>query len=131
MGLGVQPLTPGFVWPSSFELPGFVMAAAGLLLMLWSVGLFWSRRTSIQPNRPATEFVVVGPYKFTRNPMYLGMSVVFLGLSMAFGPVWPMFFLPVAMFLLVRFVIRREEEYLRRTFGGSYEEYCSRVRRWI
>ena len=131
MGLGLQQVTPAFVWPSSLEVPGVVLAALGLLLMLVSVGVFWSRRTSIQPNRPATEFVVVGPYKFTRNPMYLGMSLVHLGLSLAFGPVWPVVFLPVAMVLVVRFVIRREEEYLLRTFGASYEEYCSRVRRWI
>lgn len=131
MGLGLQRVTPGFVWPSSFEVPGVVVASLGLLLMLVSVGVFWSRRTPILPNKPVTEFVVVGPYKFTRNPMYLGMSVAHLGLSLAFGSVWPLVFLPVAMVLLVRFVIRREEEYLRRTFGESYEEYCSRVRRWI
>ena len=131
LGLGLQQVTPAFVWPPLFEIPGVVLVALGILLMFVSVGVFWSRRTTILPDRPATEFVVVGPYKFTRNPMYLGMSVAYLGLSMAFGPVWPLAFLPAAMLLVVRFVIRREEEYLRRTFGASYEEYCSRVRRWI
>ena len=131
LGLGLQRLTPAFVWPPSFELPGFVLAGAGLSLMLWSVGVFWWRRTTIMPNRSATEFVVVGPYKFTRNPMYLGLSVAYLGLSFAFGPVWPLVLLPLAVYVIGRTVIAREEEYLLRTFGPAYEEYCSRVRRWI
>ena len=131
LGLGLQRLTPGLVWPSSFELPGIVVVALGLLLMFVSVGVFWSRKTTIFPDKAATEFVVVGPYRFTRNPMYVGMSVAYVGLSMAFGPAWPLFLLPAAMQLVFRFVIRREEAYLLRRFGVSYEEYCSRVRRWI
>ena len=127
----MQPVTPEFVWPSSFELPGAVLVALGLLLMFVSVGVFWSRKTTILPDRAATEFVVVGPYRFTRNPMYVGMSVAYVGLSLAFSPVWPLVLLPLAMLLVVRLVIRREEAYLLRRFGASYEEYCSRVRRWM
>ena len=127
----MQRLTPMFVWPSSFELPGVVLAALGLGLMFVSVGVFWSRKTTILPDRPATEFVVAGPYRFTRNPMYVGMSVAYLGLSFAFGPAWPLVLLPVALYLIVRLVIQREEAYLLRRFGDSYEQYRSRVRRWV
>ncbi|MCH7905377.1 MAG: isoprenylcysteine carboxylmethyltransferase family protein [Armatimonadetes bacterium] len=130
LGLGLHRL---FAWslPAFLELPGIVLVVAGLGLMFVSVGVFWSRRTTIMPNKSATEFVVVGPYRFTRNPMYVGMSVAYVGLSFAFSPAWPLVLLPLAVFLVGRTVIAREEEYLLRTFGSSYEDYRSRVRRWI
>lgn len=131
LGLGVQQIWPDFVWPLYFELPGLAFLVVGLSLMFVSVGVFWSRKTTILPNKSATEFVVVGPYRFTRNPMYLGMSLAYTGLSFSFGPILPFLLLPIAVFVISRTVIVREEAYLLRRFGSSYEEYCQRVRRWI
>lgn len=131
LGLVLQRYVIDLLWSSFFEVPGLVLVGLGLLLMFVSVGVFWSRKTTILPNRSVTEFVVVGPYRFTRNPMYLGMSLAYAGLSFAFGPMWPFLLLPFAVLWVGRTVILREEEYLRRTFGASYEQYCKRVRRWI
>ncbi len=131
LGLGLQSLVPGWFLPAFLELPGLVLVVAGLGLMFLSVGVFWSRRTTIMPNKSATEFVVVGPYRFTRNPMYVGMSAAYVGLAFAFGQLLPLVLLPLAVLVIGRTVIVPEEEYLLRSFGASYEEYCSRVRRWL
>ena len=131
VGLMCQRFVIDLEWSSYFEVPGLVLVGLGLLLMFVSIGVFWSRRTTILPNRSATKFVVAGPYRFTRNPMYLGMSLAYTGLSFAFGPVWPFLLLPFAVIWVSGTVIAREETYLLRTFGEPYEQYCARVRRWI
>jgi protein-S-isoprenylcysteine O-methyltransferase Ste14 len=110
---------------------GTVMFVAGLGLMFWGIVSFWHVRTSILPFRPARTLVIVRPYTFTRNPMYLGMTVAYLGGAIATNWAWPLVFLPFVLMAVSSFVIAREERYLRAAFGEQYEGYCARVRRWI
>lgn len=113
------------------------VAAAWTFVGLWAAitiaafHAFWSRRTSIVPVRPATTLVAAGPYRFTRNPMYVGLASLTLGVGSWMNTWWVILLLVPALILIDRFVIAREEAYLRRRFGADYDEYMRRVRRWV
>jgi protein-S-isoprenylcysteine O-methyltransferase Ste14 len=72
-----------------------------------------------------------GPYRFTRNPIYLGMTLAYAGLAVLLNLAWPLLVLPGVLVLLVLMVVRREERHLGATFGDAYRDYQRRVRRWI
>lgn len=110
---------------------GTVMMAAGFLLMAWGLIVFIRSRTAILPFHSARTLVIVPPYTFTRNPMYLGLLIAYLGGTLATNWAWPIVFLPLVIGVMNGFVIAREERYLRAEFGASYADYCRRVRRWI
>lgn len=110
---------------------GTAMMAAGFLLMAWGLGTFIRLRTAVLPFHAARTLVIVPPYTFTRNPMYLGLLVAYLGGSLATNWAWPLVFLPIVIGVMNGFVIAREERYLRAEFGADYDNYCRRVRRWI
>jgi protein-S-isoprenylcysteine O-methyltransferase Ste14 len=110
---------------------GTALFGLALFLMLWGVLTFRKHHTSILPFRPTSALVQTGPYRFTRNPMYVGMTTAYVGAALALNAGWPLLLLPVALYLIVRFVIRREEEYLARMFGAEYQVFKQRVRRWL
>ena len=93
--------------------------------------LFFRARTSPLPIKPTTAIVETGPYRFTRNPMYLGLGLLYLGITLWVDTLWPLLCLPLVIFLVQRFVIEREERYLEAKFGEGYHAYKARVRRWI
>lgn len=109
---------------------GIALASLGLALMAWAMLTFRSARTAILPTHGASALVARGPYTFTRNPMYLGLTLLYLGGSALIDSAWPLLALPIVLALLVRLVIRREEAYLSQAFGADYLAYCARVRRW-
>jgi protein-S-isoprenylcysteine O-methyltransferase Ste14 len=113
------------------EALGAAVAIAGLLLAAAGIVTFLRARTAIIPNRSARQLVVTGPYRFTRNPMYLGLTGVYLGLSVLLNLAWPVVVLPVVLLVLRLAVISREERHLRNSFGDQYDAYCRRVRRWL
>jgi protein-S-isoprenylcysteine O-methyltransferase Ste14 len=108
-----------------------LLAVPGLGLTLWSLWLFLRARTSPLPMRPATSLVRSGPYRWTRNPMYLGMLLLYLGVALLFDVTWALLLAPAVVFLVGRLVIRREEKYLEATFGEEYRRYTGEVRRWL
>jgi protein-S-isoprenylcysteine O-methyltransferase Ste14 len=110
---------------------GLSLAVLGFGLMAWAMITFRRQGTAIYPNQPASSLVARGPYRFTRNPMYAGLTIAYVGGSLLIGSVWPIVVLPLVLVLLVRLVIRREEAYLASTFGDSYAAYRRRVRRWL
>jgi len=85
---------------------------------------------SSQPS-PATALVTTGPYRYTRNPMYLGLAFLYAGIALAFGLLWALAALPVVLLVVDRVVIPPEERHLEAQFGDEYRAYKSRVRRWI
>ena len=123
------PLPVGGGW--SRVVMAWLLIAAWALLTVSSVGLFWRRHTSMLPIRPATALVLAGPYRFTRNPMYVGMALLSVACGLLLNTWWPMLLTVPALIAVQRFVIVREEAYLRRRFGAEYEEYTRRVRRWM
>ena len=110
---------------------GWLMIVLGLGLMLWALITFKHHRTAVIPNRPASLVVTDGPYRLTRNPMYAGFTVVYLGGVLVTGMLWPLMMLPIVLVLLTVLVIRREERYLADAFGAEYSAYSARVRRWV
>lgn len=110
---------------------GIVVVAAGLALIAAAIAGCRGAGTSIVPVRPTTALVVPGPYRVSRNPMYLGLSVATAGAAVALGEGWVLVLLVPAVVVADGAFIRREERYLARTFGDAYAEYRHRVRRWL
>ena len=110
---------------------GWAEMAIALALNGWAIATFNRLQTSVIPRRRARTLAYEGPYKLTRNPMYLGFTVLYIGITFVANAFWPLVFLPEAIALTYLFAIRLEEAYLTREFGDAYRDYCSRVRRWI
>jgi len=127
--LAFVPPRSGLRWlPEAAGLLAFVACA---LFLFGALATFRRERTTVLPNRPASALATGGPYRFTRNPMYVGMALLYLGLALVLNTVWPLAFLPLVLLLIDTAVIRREERYLISAFGEEYRSYCSRVRRWL
>ena len=118
-------------WSTAREIAGVLLVALGLTLVVWALATFHRHRTAIYPNRPASRIVRDGPYRRTRNPMYVSMTLIYLGVGLLVNSALPLLFLPLALFLLLRLVIAREERYLRSAFGEEYTAYCRQVGRWL
>ena len=123
-------------WP---KLPGLPLAPLGIALVavawippVWAIVVFRREGTEVSPTSPANRTLVTsGPYRFTRNPMYLGLVIVTLGIAVWVGA-WPMFIAPIAVFATANWVhIPFEEDKMRRQFGVTYDGYVRRVRRWV
>src|SRR4051812_8134489 len=110
---------------------GIVLILAGLLVTRAAARSMWAAKTSMIPIRPTTAIVSDGVYRFTRNPMYVSMVAVYVGIALLIRAAWALVLLPLVVLLVDRLVIAKEERYLRGKFGETYTNYCSRVRRWI
>ncbi|MBD9424009.1 isoprenylcysteine carboxylmethyltransferase family protein [Pseudomonas sp. PDM15] len=110
---------------------GALLFAAGAATMPAAVGLFRRLGTHVPPSRPTTLIATTGPYRWTRNPMYLGMALVYAGIAVGFdGPI-ALALLPLVLMVIQRQVIAREERYLEAKFGDDYRRYKAEVRRWL
>ena len=132
-GLALNWLVPLPFLPT--DLPagrlGAVVFVLALALGVSAVITMIRAGSNVPTNRPTTTIVEHGPYRFTRNPIYLGMFLGQIGLTIAFNNLWLLMTL-VPFALVIRYgVVAREEAYLARKFGDAYRGYCSRVRRWL
>jgi protein-S-isoprenylcysteine O-methyltransferase Ste14 len=87
--------------------------------------------TTMRPDKPVSNLIQDGPFRYTRNPLYLSDAMIYSGIAVLRNSLWSILLLPVAMFVIEREVMGREERYLERTFGEEYLDYRRRVRRWI
>ena len=110
---------------------GAVLVVAGLSLGGLAARSMMRAHTTVSPHRPATVLVTSGPYRFTRNPIYLGFLLIFLGFTLMAGTLWGILLAPVLPILVNWLVIDPEERYLQHRFPGDYGQYRSRVRKWI
>ena len=110
---------------------GWVLVVAGVVLVASAFHAFIRAKTAIVPVKPATTIVAAGPYRFTRNPMYLALAVVYLGAALLVNSFWTLLLLPVAILCIQLYVIPKEERYLEAKFGDEYGAYKRRVRRWV
>ena len=109
---------------------GAMVFVLGLALGICSIVTIVRAGSNIPTNRPTTTIVQSGPYRFTRNPIYLGMFLGQIGLAITFDDLWLLMML-VPFALVIRYgVVAREEAYLTRKFGDAHRGYCSHVRRW-
>ncbi|MGH9379666.1 MAG: methyltransferase family protein [Thermoanaerobaculia bacterium] len=131
-GLGLDRL-----WPLP-RLEGHGVKLMSDLLLVTSIGLgvwglrsFARARTTILPFRPSRSLITTGPFRFTRNPLYLGLALAYAGIALGWGMLWPLLLLPAAVWIIARYVIRAEEAHLEAVFGEQYRAYRRRVRRWL
>ena len=110
---------------------GLAFGGSGLFLILWAARCFSRAGTAIPPYKPATTLVTEGPYRRSRNPIYLGMALIYLGVVCATSSLSVLVLFPLVLLVMEFGVIRREERYLARVFGEAYENYRREVRRWI
>jgi protein-S-isoprenylcysteine O-methyltransferase Ste14 len=132
LGFGrLAPWEPDWILSPAAHWLGFAILLAGLSTAAPSAGLFALRHTTLNPIGRPSELVAAGAYRFTRNPMYVGLTLAHAGLALALGKAWPLPLLALPWAAMSWIVIPFEEARLRDTFGHAYVEYCHRVRRWI
>jgi protein-S-isoprenylcysteine O-methyltransferase Ste14 len=124
-------LGPVLPTPDRYWLGGVIVIGAFLGLGLWSVTIFRRGGQSENPWKPTPHIEQRGPFRFTRNPMYLQMVLVCIGLAVILMNWWVLALTPVVGWLLQRLAILPEEAYLERKFGEAYLAYKRRVRRWL
>ena len=131
-GLLVQHFLPVMVLPKTV---GPIVAAAAMsisaVLALWSFFTFWRAHTSPLTIQPSATLVMTGPYRFIRNPMYVSLGLLYLGLAFWLDVFWALLLLPAVILLVRRLVIAGEERYLEQRFGDEYRRYKERVPRWL
>jgi protein-S-isoprenylcysteine O-methyltransferase Ste14 len=128
----LTPLLPAHPFPPlAVALVAEVLGLAGAVLIVWAIVAFRRARTSVDPRKPSTTVVTNGPYRFTRNPIYVSLALLTAALALRMNLLGPLLLLPVVLVAVDRLVIAREERYLERKFGEEYRTYKARVRRWI
>jgi protein-S-isoprenylcysteine O-methyltransferase Ste14 len=132
VGLGLETLAPMGGIPAPAR---FAAGALGVVLWLYFDGSamvqFKRARTGLAPSSPNTALVTSGPYRLSRNPMYVGMALLYAGLALALDLLWPLALLPAVLLIVDRLFIAREEPLLEAAFGEAYRRYRARVRRWL
>ena len=132
-GLGIvmpwQWLPPAFsTLALAFGVTDCLLAA---FIALSAVAAFKRAGTHVEPHKPALVLVEDGPYRFTRNPMYVGLLLMHVGFSFIFSLDWGLIVLPLFWFVLHKGVVLREEAYLLNKFGQPYADFLTRTRRWL
>ena len=110
---------------------GWAIFAAGVGVLALGGAYLNRAGTPVNPYRPSTTLVTAGPYRYSRNPMYIALTLAYLGAAVVVNTVWPVMLLPGLLLLMQWGVISREERYLERRFGDEYRRYQARVRRWL
>ena len=110
---------------------GAAIVVLGLALAFSAAATFRKAKTAIIPHHRATLIVDYGPFAISRNPMYLGLTIAYVGFAIMVNSGWPLILLPLVITALFTLVISREERYLHSAFGQTYADYQHRVRRWI
>jgi protein-S-isoprenylcysteine O-methyltransferase Ste14 len=110
---------------------GWIAIGIGLALFAWTLWTFMRHRTTVNPYAGASALCTAGPFRFSRNPIYLGDWFFLAGISLLLNTVWPLLFAPLIWIMLRFGVIRHEEAHLEAKFGDAYRDYKLRVRRWI
>ena len=110
---------------------GLAVFGAGVAVDVWAFLTLRASKTTVLPNATSTALVTSGPYRFTRNPIYLGNTVALLGFAIGLRWGWLLLLLPVTVAAVNWLAISREEEHLRLRFADEWKSYSSRVRRWL
>ena len=125
------PISFASLRSTTFRYAGAVLILSGLLFMVPAVSQFIRSKNTLVPVRPANSLQTNGVYSVSRNPMYLGWLILYIGLIPIVGNWWSLIFAIIVIVAVTYLVIKPEEQYLRRRFGESYLSYTSKVRRWI
>jgi protein-S-isoprenylcysteine O-methyltransferase Ste14 len=128
---GITPLEIASGWLLPLHALGVLSAGAGIWLAGWGYAKLLRCRTALLSSSPATHLVTSGPYRFTRNPVYLGYTLVMLGAGLFTGNLWMPIIAALTAMVTHAWIIRSEEKHLLARFGFEFECYCRRTRAWI
>jgi protein-S-isoprenylcysteine O-methyltransferase Ste14 len=134
-GVAIQRVLPIAIRPSQLasiiRAAGFVSVVVGIGFAFSALGIFKKTKTTTVPHETPSTLVTSGPYRFTRNPMYVGLTLIYLGVAGTRLEIWPAIVLPLLLAYVNFVVIPVEEQSLRGVFGDAYQEYGARVGRWL
>jgi protein-S-isoprenylcysteine O-methyltransferase Ste14 len=135
------PLLAGWLvtlqWGDPIDLGGWRVPVGWALVLLfavwnaWALWLFGRHDTGLLPGQETHAVIEEGPYRFSRNPLYVGLLALYLGLALLAPTVWAIVLFPAAVLLVLWGAIRPEERFLHERFGAPYDDYTQRVRRWL
>lgn len=136
VGLTVAAIALNLIHPLPFEFGGARMVGAALMLLalgidLWAMRTLHEAHTTILPNRRSTHLVTHGPFKYSRNPIYVANMMLMVGMGCFSLNGWFLFLAPIEGLLTHILAVRREENHLIANFGYQFECYCRKVRRWV
>lgn len=110
---------------------GIILLALGVIIASWSLFIFRKARTTTTPGKVSAELIARGPYRITRNPMYISLILAYIGEAGILHQIWPVILIPFLFAYLHWVVIPLEEKILTRDFKKMYKNYCNRVHRWL
>ena len=110
---------------------GVLILVIVIAIDLWSILTLRAARTTVSPTRKSTKLVTSGPFRLSRNPIYVGNVLLLLALALIFANAWFILFALLTALCIQKFAVEREEQHLLAVFGAEYETYCRRVRRWL
>jgi protein-S-isoprenylcysteine O-methyltransferase Ste14 len=132
LGLLLQRAAPiPFLPPRVGRVIGACLIALNFLLGAPAAMTMRRARTALNPMQPTTAIVSSGPFRYSRNPIYLSFTILYAGIAFVANALWPLLLLPAVLVAMNRGVIEREEQYLQRKFGAEYTRYKDQVRRWL
>jgi protein-S-isoprenylcysteine O-methyltransferase Ste14 len=127
----IIPINNSFFDSRNATIAGIVLIVIALLFILPALIKFVQSKNTLVTIKPATSLQTKGIYSLTRNPMYMGLLILYSGIAMLEGNWWAFIFIPLIIIIVQSYVIRGEENYLQRAFGEEYNAYRKKVRRWI
>ena len=110
---------------------GWPLVGGGMALATWFARTMRGAETTLRTDKPVSRVVQDGPFRYSRNPGYLSLTLLYAGIAVLRNALWAIVLLPLVVYVIQREVIEREERYLERTFGEEYLDYKAQVRRWI
>lgn len=125
------PLSKAFFENSMNTYFSIIFIGIGFFSVLPALITFFKTKNTLIPNKPATSLQTKGIYNFSRNPMYVGLLFIYIGIALIQGNWWTVILIPLVIFVVTRFVIINEEKYLERAFGQEYINYKMKVRQWL
>ena len=125
------PLDRTFFDTTTSKIIGLIVFLVGLVFIFPALQRFFRTKNTLVTIRPANSLQTTGIYAVSRNPMYIGLLLFYIGLSFIVGNWWNLVLLPFLVLIIQEYVIKREEKYLGRRFGQSYSDYRAKVARWF
>lgn len=110
---------------------GLLMVIVALAIVAWAFFTFKGIHTTIMPNKAASHLATKGPFRFSRNPIYVADIIIISGIGLATGNPWMLITAAAAIFVIEEMAIKREEIHLKAKFGQDWNEYARKVRRWV
>ncbi len=125
------PIADALFQSRTLKVAGIILLILALFFLARSVRQFFQSKNTVVLIKPASSLQKTGIYGISRNPMYLGLAIVYLGISCLIGNWWNIILFPLLFLIIQEYIIKREEKYLELEFGQQYEEYRRKVRRWL